>query len=236
LSNIENSFKLKLLRMAKHVFFITLLLTVSKFAVGQQMVVDDADITTYRSFQTEIWYGSIDSWVLPAASPFSFLETSIGVGFNSKESFAHNAWLFETKYAPEFFRVDEHAVSLVTGITTDPGLTFESFYMYAPYTREILGNTSLLHVNLGYELKNNDGLEHEIFYGIRSDIELSDRLYLLSEVFTSNLDPPAFQAGVRIILLDELLEADITWGRGMEEGVRAPGFNFGLTYTPSPMW
>ena len=218
-------------------FLILVLLLPINTVNAQQMVVDDADITTYRSFQMEAWYGSIDSWVLPAIGPLPFLEITTGAGFNSKGYFNHGSWLFEGKFAPEFLRKNGNAVSLVSGVTINEELSVNSYYIYVPYTREILDNSSLFHANVGFQHANdNDSWENEIFYGIRGDIMITERFFLLAEAFSSNLDLPGFQAGLRIVLIEDLLETDITWGKGLEKGVDEPGFNFGLAFTPTTLW
>ncbi len=205
-------------------------------AHSQQMWVDDAEITTYPSFQLETWYGSIESWFLPAISPLPCLELSTGVSFDSDDDFRHTSWLFEGKVAPSFAITDEHGFAMVAGFTTSPEIRTESAYLYVPYTRSILNNNSLLHVNLGYSATRDEEWNHGVFYGIRADIDMGSRTQLLSEIFTTDFDTPGFQAGVRIFLIDELLEMDITYGRGFDSEVDEPGFNLGLAFTPPPLW
>ncbi len=231
--------KKPLLHSIKHSLTIVLLLLFSflKTINAQQMIVDDAGITIYRSFQIETWYGSIESWLLPATSPLPYLEISAGMSFDTEKSFKHNSWLFEGKYASDLSFSEHDNFALVAGITASPRFSVNGFYAYIPYTREILGNDSELHVNVGYIYDKTDNPEnHNIIYGIRSDIRLHDYIFLLSELFTTNLDFPGFQAGLRFILLDDLLIADITYKRGFEKNVKAPGFNIGLAFTPGPVW
>ncbi len=99
-----------------------------------------------------------------------------------------------------------------------------------------LGYESILHLNLGIVSNKKDTWEHEIIYGLRADIQLIDEIYILSELFAINFELPGFQFGLRTILIDELLEADITWGKGFEKGITEPGFNVGIAYTPARIW
>lgn len=62
----------------KTLLLILILLSLINTARAQQMMVDNADITTYRSFQKGTWYGSIESWLLPAIGSLPFLEVSGG--------------------------------------------------------------------------------------------------------------------------------------------------------------
>ncbi len=63
-----------------HLFRAALIFTIFTLAIfhqkadAQQMFVDDAEVTTYRSFQIETWYGSRESWFLTGISPVRGLE------------------------------------------------------------------------------------------------------------------------------------------------------------------
>lgn len=68
-----------------------LLLVFSAPSHAQQMVVDDAEITTTRSFQIESWIESEETWILPAFGVASWLEARFPKerhhGFNAGFSF-----------------------------------------------------------------------------------------------------------------------------------------------------
>lgn len=61
-------------------------------------------------------------------------------------------------------------------------------------------------------------------------------MMILSEIFTSNLETPSFQAGLRFSVIPDRVEVDITYGEGFRRGVGYPGFNIGIAVTPDRLW
>ncbi len=215
---------------------LLLSLSVSKNAHAQQWVIDDAAITTYRSFQIESWYGEMDSYFLPAVSPLPFLELSAGICLATRQGFELSHWLFETKIVPGDFEQSGSAAGISLGIELSPGMVFQTFYANLPYTFQVFANKGLIHANIGYLVFQNSRWNHEAFYGLRLDYQINQYVLILSEVFATNLNLPGFQAGLRIILKEGLLEADISWGRGLKEGIKTPGLNIGIAFTPDALW
>ena len=213
-------------------------------ATAQQMFVDDAAVTTTNSFQIETWYGSRESWFLPAISPLKGLEIGSGIGFDSREGLDPANWIFEVKFVPGDLETRGQAIGVAAGLLYDLDGNFEELFVMIPYSRMILGYTSQLHLNLGFEaVYENSGPEgaekewqYEVIKGIRGDFGISDRFTILSEVAAANFDNYFFQGGLRISLLPGLLEMDITYGEGFRRMETAPGFNVGITFTPDRLW
>ena len=88
-----------MLKAAPILLIFTLVMFHQK-ADAQQMFVDDAEVTTYRSFQLETWYGSRESWFLTAISPARGLELGTGFGFDSRESLDPANGFLEAKFVP----------------------------------------------------------------------------------------------------------------------------------------
>jgi len=84
-------------------------------AEAQQMFVDDAAVTTERSFQVETWYGSRESWFLTAISPVQGLELGTGIGVDSRDGFDPANWILEAKYAPGDFEETGSAIGIASG-------------------------------------------------------------------------------------------------------------------------
>ena len=80
------------------ILIIFILALFQQKADAQQMFVDDAEVTSYRSFQIETWYGSRESWFLTAISPVRGLEIGTGIGFETRDGFDPTNWIFEGKY------------------------------------------------------------------------------------------------------------------------------------------
>ncbi len=204
----------------------------------QQMTIDDADITTYRSFQIESWYGSYESWLLPAVSPLPFLEISAGTSFNTYGTFRHNSWLFEGKFLSGDLEKKGRALSFVAGTLLQSDFnSVKNVYAYVPYSFLLFDSESVLHMNVGvFSDIDNGKWDVGALYGIRADVHVYDYIFILSELYTTDFELPGFQIGFRAVIIDELLEVDVTWGRGFEKGIEEPGLNIGVAYTPDKMW
>ncbi len=208
------------------------------------MFVDDATVTTERSFQIETWYGSRESWFLTAISPVQGLEIGTGIGVDSRDGFDPSNWILEAKFVSGNLEGDGSAIGLAAGILHNFDGDLEEFFAYIPYSRMILDDSSVLHFNIGFEaIQKNIGLvgldpswEYELITGIRGDFGITDRFALLGEVAAANFSDAFYQGGLRITLVPDLLEMDITYGEGFRRQETAPGFNIGISFTPDQIW
>lgn len=205
-------------------------------AEAQQMFVDDAAVTTERSFQVETWYGSRESWFLTAISPVQGLELGTGIGVDSRDGFDPANWILEAKYAPGDFEETGSAIGIASGFLFSFEGKLEEFYAYLPYSQTIFNNSSVLHINAGFEAVQEEEWEYELITGIRGDFGLTNRLAILGEVAATNFADAFYQGGIRITLLPDLLEMDITYGEGFRRQETAPGFNIGISFTPDTLW
>lgn len=225
----------KILRAASILLIFTLALFTQK-ADAQQMFVDDAEVTTYRSFQIETWYGSRESWFLTAISPIRGLEIGTGLGFDSRDGFDPVNWIFETKYAPGDLEEKGWAIGGVAGLLYDLDGDLEEVFAYIPFSRMIFNDTSVLHINAGFQALQEVDWEYELITGIRGDFGITDRFAILSEIAAANFGDIFYQGGLRISLIPDLLEMDITYGEGFRRMETAPGFNIGVALTPDRLW
>ncbi len=205
---------------------------------SQQMVVDDAGVTGYRTFQLESWLGTEESWILPAFSPIRNLEVGAGIVFSDNETF----FVSEAKY---MFRDPEKHVpgfALVTGAFLAP---FEEFYAFVPVTLPLVNDRVMLHGNLGYQFERHEephGVhehledDHLLTWGARADINLYGPFWILGELFGANDFTPDFQTGVRTEVIPESLEMDVTYGNNFSRDHSGMGFTFGFAWNTSPLW
>ncbi len=205
-------------------------------AEAQQMFVDDAAVTTERSFQVETWYGSRESWFLTAISPVQGLELGTGIGVDSRDGFDPANWILEAKYAPGDFEETGSAIGIASGLLFNFDGNLEEFYAYLPYSQTIFNNSSVLHINAGFEAIQDEEWEYELITGIRGDFGLTNRLAVLGEVAAANFADAFYQGGIRLSLVPGLLEMDITYGEGFRRQETAPGFNIGISFTPETLW
>jgi hypothetical protein len=227
----------KVLIKVKLITFIICMANAPQQANAQQMFVDDAAVTTERSFQIETWYGSRESWFLTAISPVQGLELGTGVGFDSRDGFEPSNVILEAKYAASDFEETGSAVGIVAGLLYDLDGNLEEIFSYIPYSRMILDDSSVLHLNVGFEaVWEEEEWQYELITGLRGDFGITDRFALLGEVAAANFGDAFYQGGIRISLVADLLEMDITYGEGFRRQETAPGFNIGIAFTPDTLW
>lgn len=105
-----------------------LMLLFAQQAKSQQMVTDDAGVTTHRSYQVETWYGEFESWLIPAIGIAPNLELAAGFAFDSKDDLSLTNYLFEAKYVIGDYEAGEYAFGLVFGYLLDDGFESEEIY------------------------------------------------------------------------------------------------------------
>lgn len=203
---------------------------------GQQVIVDDAVVTTERSFQLEGWYGEFESELIPAVSVTSWLEAGVAFLFDSQNNLALAGYALQAKSVNADFETEGQAFGLAVSVGFSDESVFEEFVVYVPYSKMVFNERAALHLNAGIATTDN-GTEWKtaFIYGLRGDIALHDRFTLLAEAFAEN-DDFGFQAGSRIGILPGLLEMDVMYGRGFQSGMDFPGFTIGLAFTPGSVW
>ncbi len=205
-------------------------------AKGQQFIVDDAAVTTERSFQLETWYGEFESEFIPAVAVTSWLEAGVALAFDTKDNFSLAGYALEAKAVTGDFEELGRAFGLFAGFGFNDSSEFEEFVTYVPYSQLFMNGSSALHLNLGLAFADNgEEWESSIIYGARADWGVHERFTILTEVFAEN-DDFGFQAGGRFGLIPGLLEMDIMYGRGFEDGFDFPGFTVGVAFTPDSLW
>lgn len=211
---------------------ISTFLLIAQAANAQQFLVDDAAVTTERSFQIETWYGEYESVLMPAVGVTSWLELGVGFEFDTRNNFELGAIGFEAKGVTADFEEEGQAFGLVTGFVFDESFAFDEFFFYVPYSRLILNESSVLHLNLGAAI--HDG-NFEVLYGIGGDFGIHERVSLIAEVFAEN-DNFLYHGGLRFSLVPDLLAMDVMYGRGFRSGDTFPGMSVGIAYTPDRLW
>lgn len=224
----------------KRILFFAMLtalfLVSTSHVYGQQVIVDDAAVTTERSFQLEAWYGEFESEFIPAVSVTSWLEAGVAFLFDSQNDLAFSGYAFQAKAANADYETAGQAFGLAVSLGFSDESAFEELIAYVPYSKMVFNDRAALHLNAGIATSYN-GTEWEtaFIYGLRGDIALHDRLSLLAEASAENNDL-GFQAGVRLGILPGIFEMDVMYGRGFQTGTEFPGFTIGLAYTPDSIW
>lgn len=211
---------------------LCLLMAVPGSLFAQHLIVDDAAVSEQHVF--EAWGGTEESWIQPSVALNQSWNLSPGIIINtSHREFDVTHWLIENKVVPGGWRNTYWGVGNVSALVFNFEGNLTQVYSYIPISRNILNPNSFLHLNLGFEANNlPDTWETFFTTGIRADAALSDRIVLLSEIYSFNFNSTGFQAGFRIIILPGQFEMDITYGRGFDNITTYPGFNLGISYVP----
>lgn len=234
----EHNYSANILLMIKITILVVVgtFVLVAKSAYAQQFIVDDAAVTTERSFQIETWYGEFESEFIPAVSVTSWLEAGVAFAFDSQDDFSFAGYALEAKAVNADFEEAGQAFGLAVSFGFSDASDFEEFVAYVPYSRMILNDRAVLHLNAGLaSADNGEEWETAFIYGARGDFEIHERFAILAEAFAEN-DDFGFQAGGRFGIVPGLLEMDVMYGRGFQSGMDFPGFTIGLAFTPDSLW
>lgn len=214
-------------------FFFLLFLLFPGLLSAQHLIVDDAAVAHQHVF--EAWGGTEESWIQPSIVLNRSWNLSPGIIFNtSNQQVDATNWLVESKIVPRMWSSKRWGLGSVSALVFDFDGKLTQIYSYIPISRNILNSNSFLHLNLGFEGNQfMSDWEYAFTSGIRADLAVSERVIFLSEIFTYDFNSTGFQAGLRFVILPGQLESDVTYGRGFEDGVMYPGFNVGISFTPS---
>jgi hypothetical protein len=230
---------------------VTLMLLALRPAAAQQWVVDDATLTDLRTCQVEAWHGEVASWILPACQPFRNVEIALGSGFVD-----HGHGDRDVEYAVEvktLFRAlapNDWGIGLVAGVGPNPSArgdeaTFGDLYAFVPASLSLADDRLILHGNLGWHWErggHHHGGEfhaeahHDLTWGARADVAMSERFTAIGEVFGENRLLPEFQVGLRTHFPDAGMEVDLSWGGHTQGDLRGAGFTVGITLASGPIF
>lgn len=224
------------MNLLQHTFFgiatLSFLMLFPLLLSAQHLIVDDAAVSEQHVF--EAWGGTEESWIQPSIAMNDGWNLSPGIIFNTaiQEIEATN-WLLESKIVPKSFTNSSWGVGNVSAVVFNFDGDLTQVYSYIPISRNILNANSFLHLNLGIEGNRlPDDWEYLFTTGFRADFALSNRVLLLSEIFSYDFKSTGFQAGFRFVIIPGQLESDITYGRGFDNIMTYPGFNVGISFTP----
>jgi hypothetical protein len=209
-------------------------------ALAQQVAVDDAGITEPGACQLEAWVGRLGGWVLPACTPFSRTELTLGVGYVDEPhgDYAHRRTeVFgeaKVNLIPDDLGTVGVSVVAGAGWGFEAGLPFEGAYAYFPATYTLPTERALVHANLGWAYETG-ARQHVALYGLRADLALHDRVTVLAEAFGVGTAVGA-QGGLRVSVLPDLLALDATYGATLRGDAPDLGFTLGLSLTPAPFF
>lgn len=210
----------------------------SHSASAQQMVVDDATVMIDKQLQLEAWYGSEESWIQPSISLNHLWDFTPGVVFDTDDDLSLQQIFGELKYIPTDLDFDGYSYGWVGAMFFDTEGRIDRVYTYLPFTKYVLNRTSQVHLNIGFDGRDNiaGDFEYEFLTGLRADLGLTDRFIILSELFTYDFETPSFQAGIRFDVVPDVFNIDVTYGESFKSEIDYPGLNIGIALKPNKIW
>lgn len=208
---------------------------------AQQFAVDDAPIVDLHACQLEAWHGERASWIVPACRPAGPVEFTGGVGFvEGADGDRETEFVGQAKIALRELAPGGVGLSVVVGGGMGPGPQllpddFSDLFAYAAATLSVAEDRIHIHPNLGWLWASEEEDDrHALTWGLRADLQTLPRAALIGELFGENSDPPGWQAGIRLILLPDRLEVDLSYGDSFERDERGVGFQAGFAWSPPP--
>jgi hypothetical protein len=217
---------------------------------AQQFVTDDAELVDYRACQLEAWHGETVLWLIPACRFARNLEVSAGRGRVTHEGARSSEWLVEAKHLLHEFSRSGIALGLVAGFTfANPARVFSDnvsgAYAYVPVSVPLAGESLVVHANLGWDVErdehNHNGVAHSdahhaLTWAFRGDLAITSRFLMIGELFSEGSLRPAYQVGLRSILIPDRFSVDVSWGGHTDGNVAGLGWTAGLAWTPAPLF
>lgn len=226
--------------------FIVLILSLSTptFA-ARPFVTDDARLTTGGSCQLESWTriykGSNQFWAFPACNPTGNFEITAGVG-NTKPTgeAAVNDYVLQGKTLFRNLTTNDYGVGLAVGQIRHPSTTLGpnglgNTYAFVPLSISTNNDKLIVHTNLGW-LKDKQTNQQQMTYGVGSELQTSNRMIVIAEIFGDNKTKPYWQTGARYSLIPNLLQLDATIGQQFDHGTSTRWISFGLRYIPDSLF
>ncbi|CAN5483595.1 hypothetical protein BH23BAC4_BH23BAC4_11690 [soil metagenome] len=212
---------------------------VAQPGLAQQFVIDDAGITDPGACQIEGWFSERTGWVLPACTPFSRTEITLGIGLvrEAHGDHTHDEVEFVAQ-ATVSLQPDAHrriGASVVAGIGSSPfaqtaGERVEEVFAYVPITYTTNGQSVQIHLNSGWAY-NRLYEVHRALHGVRADVSVRAPLQVIGEVFGEGVDT-GFKVGLRLHEIPDLLSIDGSYGNGFSADDPGIGLAVGIAITP----
>ncbi|MCX2716613.1 hypothetical protein OQH61_02560 [Helicobacter sp. MIT 21-1697] len=236
--------------MKKSLFRICFILLISSITMygARPMINDDARVVDRHSCQLETWglyNGDIaEYWIVPGCNLFLDMEISLGGMMSNApiqqgladERFGGRQLVTGVKKIFKDVESDGYSFGLALGNVYNfkRSKYRNEYYIYAPISAAFFDNTLLLHSNIGYKLKRDNGDRQIYNVGLGLEQEVSQRLWILGEFFYERFDTLKYQLGLRIWLIQDRIQLDGTYGNAFSG--RESWVSLGLRFLSPPIF
>lgn len=192
---------------------------------ARPMITDDARIVDAKACQVESWAktnrGSDEFWALPACNFSGNLEITAGAARTREGGALHTTDLVlqgKTIFRP--LETNNWSWGLAIGHVQHPDHRSRfggDVYAYVPATFSFRDDRVFVHTNLGWLREQQNG-RHHATWGIGTEVQMTDRTWLIGEGFGQNQGSPFYQFGVRHWIVPNHVQIDTTYGNRLGSG------------------
>ncbi len=211
----------------------TLLLSPATYG-ARPLITDDARLVDAKGCQLESWVrsnqGSREYWALPACNITGNLEFTLGGGRTTDAEGSRTTDLvFQGKALFKPMAADGWGFGLAAGAIRHPGegRRIGDLYAYVPASFSVNGDKAFVHANVGVS-RNIATASTRATAGVGTEVQLSERAWLIAETYKQNEGRPFFQAGARYWILPNRVQLDATIGNRFGSRGDERWFSLGL--------
>lgn len=206
-----------MLKPAALPFLLALLAFADAASAARPMITDDARLTDAGACQLETWTHQHSHqkewWALPACNPGGNFEITLGGALSYSEGVRESGALQiqgKTLFKP--LETNGYGLGLAFGYATQPGSGQSgSPYFYVPASWSLADDRLVLHGNLGYT-RERENQENRLTWGLGSEIQTTERLYVIAETYGQDKGAAFTQVGLRYWVIPNHMQIDTTWG------------------------
>ncbi|MCG5548518.1 hypothetical protein [Halorhodospira halochloris] len=204
-----------------------LMLPTMLHAAGQYKV-EDADLITPNSIESEIWHSDKDKATFANATTRLQGNWQVTAEVESLRNKAQENYVLEGKWLLRSLDPHGYGVGLFGGFEYDrDNEEIAESFLLVPYTEGFANERVFLHVNLGgvYDHDDNDA---DGFWGLAVEGGLGGPFEGVAEIFSTGGDDPAWQTGLRAVIFDDQVTVDASWIENEESGEGGWAFGVGI--------
>ncbi len=207
---------------------------------ARPMITDDARLVDAGACQLESWLqkraDGEEFWALPACNPGGNFELTLGGAVSRSEGRRESgAQTIQGKTLFKPLDTNSYGIGLAAGYTVPPGDAHGgSPYVYIPFSLSLADDRVLIHTNLG-ALRDRATRNTRTTWGIGTEVQTSERLYLIAESYGQDIGRPYYQVGLRYWLIQNVAQLDTTYGNRLGQPSDQHWLSIGLRLI-SPSW
>jgi hypothetical protein len=214
-------------------FLFALLAHLAAAHAARPMITDDARLTDAGACQVESWAhihgGQRELWALPACNPGGNFELTLGGVLSFTDGTQNGgATVIQMKTLFKPLATNGYGIGFAAGYATQPGSTRTGNpYFYVPLSFSLADDRLVIHTNLGYT-RERENQATRFTWGLGSEIQLSNRSYVIAESYGQDKGRALFQMGLRHWIVPNRIQIDTTYGSQFGAISQQHAFSIGL--------